>query len=150
MDWSTSSRAAQHLGVMSDSGEQNYGERVRRGGGGGGCVVPASFVFPGPSASERRWAIWAAKSGQQDGSQFKRPSRVVSLVMKEAPGRLLCSRTRVGRFFRYEGGIKNGRCVPLVLGEGRGIISPLLSYEGSPQPSWAGGLGAPPEAQNGG
>lgn len=118
MDWSTSSRAAQHLGVMSDSGEQNYGERVRRGGGGGGCMIPASFVFPGPSASDRSWAIWAAKSGQQNGSQFKRPSRVVSLVVKEAPGRLLWSRTRVGRFFRYKGGLKMAAASPWCWGRG--------------------------------
>ncbi|ELK00780.1 Insulin-like growth factor 2 mRNA-binding protein 2 [Pteropus alecto] len=54
---------------MSDSGEQNYGERVRRGGGGGGCVVPASFVFPGPSASDRSWAIWAARSRSRRSSR---------------------------------------------------------------------------------
>ncbi|KAJ8776020.1 hypothetical protein J1605_015864 [Eschrichtius robustus] len=29
---------------MSDSGEQNYGERVRSGDAGGGCVVPASCI----------------------------------------------------------------------------------------------------------
>lgn len=32
----------------------------------------------------------------------------------------------------------------------RYLISALLSCEGPPQPSWAGGLGALPEAQNGG
>lgn len=38
----------QQLGVMSDSGEQNYGERVRRGGAGGGCVGPASASLSRP------------------------------------------------------------------------------------------------------
>lgn len=33
---------------MSDSGEQNYGERVRSSGEGGGCVVPASCIFSRP------------------------------------------------------------------------------------------------------
>lgn len=39
---------------------------------------------------------------------------------------------------------------PRCWGRGADLISPLLSCEGSPQPSWAGGLGALPEAQNGG
>ncbi|KAG8516057.1 Transformer-2 protein-beta, partial [Galemys pyrenaicus] len=61
-------------GVMSDSGEQNYGERVRGGVEGGGCVVP-SFLY------------------------LFRP---------------------VG--LKAEGGkIKNGRCVPSVMGEGSSI-----------------------------
>lgn len=59
-------------------------------------------------------------------------------------------RTRVGGFFCYKGGLK----WPLrPLGVGGGVqspISPLLSCEALPPPSWAGGLGALPEAQNGG
>lgn len=52
----------QQLEVMSDSGEQNYGERVRRGGAGGGCVDPA-FIFS-QARRPRTWrrAISAPKS----------------------------------------------------------------------------------------
>lgn len=44
----------QQLGVMSDSGEQNYGERVRRGGAGGGCVVPACISSQARRPQTRR------------------------------------------------------------------------------------------------
>lgn len=57
-----------------------------------------------------------------------------------------------GRFFRYKG-VKGLKWRPRPLGAGGGercLLSPLRSCEGSPRPSWAGGLGALPEAQNGG
>lgn len=60
-------------------------------------------------------------------------------------------RTRVGGFFCYKGGLK-WPLRPLGVGGGeleQYLISPLLSGE-APPPSWAGGLGALPEAQNGG
>lgn len=48
------------------------------------------------------------------------------------------------------GEIKNGRGVPRRGGWERYLISPLLSCEAAPQPSWARGPGELPEAQNGG
>lgn len=53
-------------------------------------------------------------------------------------------------FFCYKGGLR-WPLRPLGVGGGvRDLISPLLSGEALPPPSWAGGPGALPEAQNGG
>lgn len=69
-------------------------------------------------------------------------------------------RTRHGRFFSPSrlrspgvGGGGRLKMAAASLGVGgweRYLISPLLSCEAAPQPSWARGPGALPEAQNGG
>lgn len=55
------------------------------------------------------------------GVGFQKPLWIMFLVVKETRGRFMGPRPRVGGFFRSKGGIKNGRCVPSVLGEGSGI-----------------------------
>lgn len=95
----------QQLGVMSDSGEQNYGERVRRGAVGGGCVVPSSYIsFQAHRPWTGRRAISAPKSkARRIGVGLKKPLWIVFLFVKNATGRFMWPRTRVGGFFCYKG-----------------------------------------------
>lgn len=114
-------------------------------------MVPASCIFQARRPRTKRRAISAPKSeAGRLGVGLKKPLWIVFLLMK-AKGKFMWPPTRVGGFFCYKGEIKNGRCVPSVLGEGSGILFRRCSLaKPSPQPSWAGGLGALPDAQNGG
>lgn len=74
-------------------------------------------------------------------------------VRREAAGGL-CAYTRHDRFFPPVTG-RGGRLKMAAASVGVGgweryLLSPLLSCEAAPQPSWARGPGALPEAQNGG
>lgn len=104
-------------------------------------MVPASCIFQARRPRTKRRAISIPKSeAGRFGVGLKKPLWIVFLFMK-AKGKFMWPPTRVGGFFCYKGEIKNGRCVPSVLGEGSGILFRRCSpAKPSPQPSWAGGL----------
>ena len=103
---------------MSDSGEQNYGERVRGGALGGGYVVPVSCFQTRRPRTGRR-AILAPKSeAGRMGRRVKRAFVDSAFSREEAAGRFIWLRTRVDGFFRYKGGLKMAAASPRCWGRG--------------------------------
>lgn len=137
---------------MSDSGEQNYGERVSVGVRGRPRSHPASSRPLGPL----RLGVRSPTSGGSRGAEGPGGWR----LWPEGGRRWdVCLAPATAVFFPlpgYEarelggGRLKMAAASLGVGGWERYLISPLLSCEAAPQPSWARGPGALPEAQNGG
>lgn len=105
---------------MSDSGEQNYGERVRAGGRGRLrsplVLSPGLAGLCGRAAGVWRRAGAGAPEGLMDAAPSRQGGRRRAVGLVPAATGFFFSSVRWGL-----GEIKNGRGVPSAVGDGSGI-----------------------------